>query len=128
MSASTTDAPSNSIRNPSVGATGWIEVALTCLVGAALLYGLLHADRDLRVIVAFFAAFGSLYQGFTLYAILTHAIALTLLPTEAARIGVALAFSLGAATLVGTWNPLAERRHVHGEDAVEPAEVARGYR
>jgi len=111
---------------PAVGAIGWIEVALTSLVGVALLYGLLHAEWGVRVFVAFLTAFGSLYQGATMYAVLTHAIALTLLPTEVARVGVALTLVLGAATLIGSWNPLSERRRAHAgsEDDDEPAFIA----
>lgn len=91
---------------PTVGAIGWIEVALTSLAGIALLYGLRRTDRSVRVFAAFLAAFGALYQGATMYPVLTRAIALTQLPTTVARACVTLAFSLGAATLVGSWNGL----------------------
>lgn len=100
---------------PTVGAVGWLEVALTSLVGLAFLYGLLRAEHEVRVFVAFLAAFGSLYQGLTMHTILTRATALTLLPTDAARVGVLLTFSLGAATLAGTWCVLAERRRPAGD-------------
>lgn len=95
---------------PTVGVTGWIEVVLTCLVGLGLLYGLRHRDPGVRVFLAFLTAAGSLYQGATMHAVLTRAIALTLLPTPVARVGVVLVFSLGAAALVGTWRVLAERQ------------------
>jgi hypothetical protein len=112
---------------PTVPVIGWIEIALTSLVGAALLYGLLHTDRAVRIFVALLTAFGALYQGATMYPVLTRAIALTLLPTTVARVGVMLALSLGVASLVGSWNPLAERRHAHHEDeSLEDVEQARG--
>jgi hypothetical protein len=98
---------------PGVGAIGWTEVALTSLIGIGLLYGLRNADPGVRVFVAFLTAFGALYQGLTMYPVLTHAIALTLLPTTASRAGVALALSLGEATLAGSWKQLAGERRPH---------------
>jgi hypothetical protein len=108
---------------PTVPVIGWIEIALTSLVGAALLYGLLHTDRAVRIFVALLAAFGALYQGATMYTILTRAIALTVLPTTLARIGVLLALSLGIATLAGSWHPLTESRHTSDADEAFEDEV-----
>jgi hypothetical protein len=87
---------------PDVGVVGYLEAAGTSVVGAALLYGLLHRDREVRLFTAFLVGFGSLYEGLTMLPVLTHAIALTLLPTTAARIAVALILVLGAGTLVGS--------------------------
>jgi hypothetical protein len=44
---------------PFVGVTGYLEIALTSVVGAALLYGLRHRDRGVRLFTAFLVAFGS---------------------------------------------------------------------
>ncbi|HZU20846.1 MAG TPA: hypothetical protein VE982_06480 [Gaiellaceae bacterium] len=105
---------------PTVGAVGWLQVALTSLIGFLLLYGLLHRDQSIRVFIAFLAAFGTLYQGFTMYPILTRAISLTLLPTSAARIGVTLAFALGAATLAGSWSRMTIRQNTaHDDDPLD---------
>jgi len=101
---------------PAVPVIGWIEIAITSLVGASLLYGLLHKDRATRVFVAFLTAFGALYQGSTMYSILTRAIALTLLPTTLARVGVTLALALGVAVLAGSWNPLTDRRRADDDE------------
>ena len=105
---------------PTVPVIGWVEIGLTSLVGAALVYGLLHADRGVRIFVALLTALGALYQGTTMYAVLTRAIALTVIPTTLARVGVVLAFALGIASLAGCWNPLTA-----GDD-VEPATARAG--
>jgi hypothetical protein len=92
---------------PAVGAVGWIEVALTCVVGVALVWGLLRRDEAVRRFTAFLAGFGCLYQGLTMQAVLTHAVALTLLPTAAARLLVVVSLGLGAGALAGGWRSLA---------------------
>jgi len=87
---------------PQVGTIGYLGLALTSAVGLALLAGLLHRDRDVRVFTAFLAGFGSLYEGLTMLPVLTHATALTELPSGMARVAVALILGLGAGALVGS--------------------------
>ena len=87
---------------PAVGVAGAVSVAVTSVVGVALVAGLLHRDRELRIFTAFFAGFGSLYQGLTMLPVLTHAIALTALPSGVARVSVTLILGLGAGALVGS--------------------------
>jgi hypothetical protein len=87
---------------PTVGTVGYLGLALTSVVGAALLAGLLHRDRDIRVFTAFLAGFGSLYEGLTMLPVLTHATALTALPSGLARVAVVLILGLGAGALVGS--------------------------
>lgn len=87
---------------PAVGVTGIVSVAVTSIVGVALVVGLLHKDRELRLFTAFFAGFGSLYQGLTMLPVLTHATALTVLPSGVARLSVTLILGLGAGALVGS--------------------------
>ncbi|MGH2934278.1 MAG: hypothetical protein ACRDL2_07155, partial [Gaiellaceae bacterium] len=100
---------------PGAGAIGWIEVALGCVVGVALVWGLLRRDRAVRRFTAFLAGFGCLYQGLTMQAVLTHAVALTLLPTAAARLLVVLSLGLGAGALAGGWRSLAAQPVSAGE-------------
>jgi hypothetical protein len=87
---------------PAVGAVGYLEVALTSAVGVALLAGLLHRDREVRLFAAFLAGFGSLYEGLTMLPVLTHSTALSVLPSLPARVAVALILGLGAGALVGS--------------------------
>jgi hypothetical protein len=71
-------------------------------VGVALLYGLLHRDGDVRLFTAFLVGFGCLYQGLTMLPVMTHAIALTALPTVVVRVGVAAVLGFGAGVLAIT--------------------------
>jgi hypothetical protein len=87
---------------PKVGVTGYVEIAVTSLVGVGLLYGLVHRDRGVRVFTAFLVGFGCLYQGLTMLGVLTHAVALTVLPTPAARLAVAAILGLGGGVLAIT--------------------------
>jgi hypothetical protein len=87
---------------PSVGPAGYLGVALTSAVGVALLTGLLHADREVRLFTAFLAGFGSLYEGLTMLPVLTHSTALSVLPSGAARVAVALILGLGTGALIGS--------------------------
>ena len=87
---------------PDVGPAGYLGVALTSAVGVALLVGLRHTDRDVRLFTAFVAGFGSLYEGLTMLPVLTHSTALSVLPSGAARVMVALILGLGAGALVGS--------------------------
>ena len=87
---------------PAVGAVGYLEAAGTSLVGVAILYGLTRRDRDARTFAAFLVSLGSLYEGLTMLPVLTHAIALTLLPTAVARTFVALILVLGVGALAGS--------------------------
>jgi hypothetical protein len=84
---------------PVVGASSYAAVAGTCVVGAALLYGLSRRDSAVRVFTALLVGFGSLYQAATTFAVLTHATALTLLPSTFARALVATLLGLGIAAL-----------------------------
>ena len=86
---------------PNVGITGYLGVVATSVFGAWVLYGLVNRNPDVRVFTAVVAGLGGLYQGLTMLPVLTHAIALTLLPTTAAKILVAGCLGLGAAALTG---------------------------
>ena len=87
---------------PDVATVGWVEVALTCAVGAALVYGLTRRDEGTRIATAFFAGFGGVYQGLTMLALLTHAIGLTALPSTVARVGEVLVLGLAPGVLATT--------------------------
>lgn len=87
---------------PAVGTIGYLEIALTSVVGVALLVGLLNRDRDVRVFTAFLAGFGSIYEGLTMLPVLTHATALTALPSGVARVAVVLILGLGTGALIGS--------------------------
>ena len=87
---------------PGVDAGGYIEIVLTSLVGTGLVYGLLHRDEGVRLFVALLAAAGCLYQGLTMLSVLTHAVALTELPTAPARLAVAVLLGLGGGVLAIT--------------------------
>jgi hypothetical protein len=87
---------------PGVGVGGYIELALTSLVGLLLLWGLLHRDEEVRLFTAFLVGFGCLYQGLTMLPVMTHAIALTTLPTAVARPSVAAILGLGGGVLAVT--------------------------
>jgi len=87
---------------PTVGTGGYLGVALTSAVGVALLAGLVHTDRDVRLFTAFIAGFGSLYEGLTMLPVLTHATALSVLPSAVARVAVMLILGLGTGALVGS--------------------------
>jgi hypothetical protein len=87
---------------PSVPVVGWVEIAITCLVGAALLYGLVSRNEGTRVLTAFLAGFGALYEGLTMLPVLTHAIALSALPTDFARVAEVLSLGAGIGALAGS--------------------------
>jgi hypothetical protein len=87
---------------PTVGVGGYIEVALTSLVGVILLLGLLYRDEEVRLFTAFLVSFGCLYQGLTMLPVMTHAIALTTLPTALTRPSVAAILGLGGGVLAIT--------------------------
>jgi hypothetical protein len=87
---------------PTITWEGWVTISLSSLVGILLLLGLRHTDQGIRVFAALLVGFGATYQALTMLPVLTHAIALTLLPTSAARIGVALALIIGAASLTAS--------------------------
>jgi hypothetical protein len=86
---------------PGVGASGYLTLALTCAVGVLLLAGLASRDRGTRLLCAFLAGTGAVYQGLTSLPAFTHAVVLSVLPSTPARVGLALAFALGTATLAG---------------------------
>ena len=87
---------------PDVPVTGWIGIALTCVIGAALLYGLTRRDGDARASTAFFAGVGALYVGLTMVPLLTHAIALSALPSTLARAFEVVVLGAGIGTLLGS--------------------------
>jgi hypothetical protein len=87
---------------PNVPVAGWIGIALTCLVGGALLFGLTRRDGDSRAFTAFFAGIGALYVGLTMLPLLTHAIALSALPSTLARSLEVIAIGAGVGTLLGS--------------------------
>ena len=87
---------------PGVPAIGYVEIAITCVVGAALVYGLVNRDAGTRVVTAFLAGFGALYEGLTMLPVLTHAVALNALPTGVARAAEVLALGGGVGVLVGS--------------------------
>jgi hypothetical protein len=80
---------------PDVGASGYAEIVLTSLIGAALLAGLVQRDAGVRWFVALLVAVGCLYQGVTMLPVLTHSIALTALPTRVAQAALAAILGLG---------------------------------
>jgi hypothetical protein len=86
---------------PDVPAVGYVEIAITCIVGAALLYGLVSRDPGTRIVAAFLAGFGALYEGLTMLPVLTHATALNVLPTAVARVAEVLILGAGVGALVG---------------------------
>ena len=71
---------------PAVPVVGWIEIAITSLVGALFVFGLTRRDAGTRAFTAFFVGFGALYEGLTMLPIVTHAIAPDALPSLLARI------------------------------------------
>lgn len=87
---------------PDVPVTGWIGVALTCLIGTTLLFGLTRRDGDARAFTAFFAGIGALYVGLTMLPLLTHAIALSVLPSSLARALEVVVLGAGIGTLLGS--------------------------
>lgn len=85
---------------PDVGPGAYLDVFLTAAVGVALLVGLLHKDREVRLFTVFAAGFGSFYEGLAMLPVLTHATALSVLPSGAAHVAVALILGLGVGALV----------------------------
>jgi hypothetical protein len=119
---------------PTVGGTGYVEFALTSLVGIALLYGLLHRDLGVRMFTAFLVGFGCLYQALTMLAVLTHAVALSLLPTQLVQATIAAILGLGGGLLAITLreqfseNATAEAVDAEPEPSVhEPEPVQRAH-
>jgi hypothetical protein len=104
---------------PGVGVGGYIELALTSLVGLLLLWGLLHRDEEVRLFTAFLVGFGCLYQGLTMLPVITHAIALTEPPTAVARPSVAAIVGLGGGALT---------LHQQFSDAATPVPEQRAHR
>jgi hypothetical protein len=88
---------------PDVGIGSYVNIALTSVIGVGLVYGLVHRDVSVRRFVALLAAAGCLYEGLTMLGVLTHAVALSELPTPAVRLAVATFLGVGAALLVTTF-------------------------
>jgi len=108
---------------PDVGPAGYLAAALTCAVGVALLLGLRHTDRDVRLFTAFVAGFGSLYEGLTMLPVLTHSTALSVLPSNAARVMVVLILGLGTGALVGSGARELRERVPRGRGTAEIGEL-----
>jgi len=87
---------------PDVPVVGDVEIALTCVVGVLLLFGLTRRDSGTRVFSAFLAGFGALYEGLTMFPLLTHAVALSALPSMVARLAEAAILAAGVGALVGS--------------------------
>ena len=87
---------------PTVPPLSYLDIGLESLIGVALLYGLVHRDEGIRVFTAFLVGFGGLYEGLTMLPLLTHAIALSDLPSVVARAGEVLTLGGGIGTLAGS--------------------------
>jgi hypothetical protein len=87
---------------PGVPVTGYVEIALTSLVGLVLLYGLLHRDRGVRLFTAWLISFGCIYQGLIMLPVITHAVALSVLPSPVSRLAVPSILGIGAGLLAIT--------------------------
>lgn len=87
---------------PEVPVPGWIEIAITSVIGTLFLFGLTRRDAGARLSTAFFVGFGALYEGLTMLPVLTHAIALSALPSLLARILEAVAIAAGVGVLGGS--------------------------
>ena len=87
---------------PGVPVLGYAGVALTCAVGVALLYGLVNRSEGTRAFTAFLAGFGALYEGLTMLPLLTHAIALSVLPSMFARVAEIVVLGAGSGVLVAS--------------------------
>lgn len=87
---------------PTVPVVGWIEIAITSLVGALFVFGLTRRNDGTRTFTAFFVGFGALYEGLTMLPLLTHAIALNALPSLLARIVEGIIVVAGIGALAGS--------------------------
>ena len=87
---------------PGTPVVGWIEIAITCLVGSLFVLGLTRRDSGTRVFTAFFVGFGALYEGLTMLPLLTHAIALNAVPSTVARVLEVVVLAAGVGTLAGS--------------------------
>ena len=86
---------------PAVGVAGYLQVGLTSAIGLALLAGLIRRDHGVRTLTAFLVGAGALYEALTMLPLLTHSIALSAIPTPAARTIEALVVVTAVGTLVG---------------------------
>lgn len=87
---------------PAISWEAELDIAFTSFVGLVLVACLLHRDESVRLFTSFLLAFGCLYEGWTMLPVLTHAVALTILPTRVAQSAVALIIGLGAGMIVIT--------------------------
>jgi hypothetical protein len=95
---------------PAVSVDNWIDLGLTCLIGAGLVYSLLQRSPGGRLLGAFLAGFGGLAQAATTMPAFTRSIALSELPSTLVRVLLALALGLGADTAIITMRePLGDR-------------------
>jgi uncharacterized membrane protein len=96
---------------PTVPVVGWIEIAITSLVGCLFVFGLTRRNAGTRAFAAFFVGFGALYEGLTMLPVLTHAIALNALPSLLARIVEGIVIAAGIGALGGSvFRPLLEEQ------------------
>jgi hypothetical protein len=108
---------------PTVPVVGWIEITLTCAVGALLVFGLTRRDAGTRIFTAFFVGFGALYEVLTMLPLLTHSVALNALPSNVARALEVVAIATGAGVLAGS----VFRPALVGEQGLNEAETGSSY-
>jgi hypothetical protein len=84
---------------PGVPTQSLVIAALSCLLAAALLGGLLAGRGERRQLVALVIGGFALYQGLTLVSVLTRGVVLAALPATVERTAVATALACAAATL-----------------------------
>ena len=85
---------------PTVAGAAYAGIGVTTALGILLVWALLQGNRDIRVFAALFAGLAALFEGLVMFRVLTHSIALSVLPTPLAKLAVAVALGLGAG-LVG---------------------------
>ena len=96
---------------PAVPVVGWIEIAITSIIGGLFVFGLTRRSAGTRAFTAFFVGFGALYEGLTMLPVLTHAIALNALPSLLARIVEGVIIVAGIGALCGSvFRPLLEEQ------------------
>jgi hypothetical protein len=83
---------------PAVSAPTYGFVAITAVLAALAVFGLLRARRELRILIAFVVGVAGLYQGAVLLPVLGHGLVLAAIPGNLERAAVSLALSAGAAT------------------------------
>jgi len=107
---------------PGVHALGYAEIAATCAVGIALLYALGRWRGEGLVVLALFVSVGSLYEALTMLPVLTHAVALSALPSTFVRVAAVAMLGLGGGLLALVLRAPASalRSHSAGDHGPEP--------